>query len=373
MRVCHITTVHKQNDTRIFQKQCKTLANNSYSVYLVVQGVKDEIIEGVQIISLKKPKNRLDRMIFTAYSAYRRSKHINADIYHFHDPELIIVGLLLAFNKKRVIYDVHEDYPQTLLSSDRKHLPEFLKQFVSMLVRIVEATICHWFSACVTATPTITARFLQYNARTITINNYVMPHIFKRTTPYRERKHNIAYVGSISLARGIVQMIQANDAVNEQLNTQIQLIGEIPATLRNIIENTDGWKKTHEHGHLNQEHISKILDLCRIGLVVIHPEPRYMVAQPTKLYEYMSAGIPVIASDFPLWREIIERHQCGLLVDPLNPQAIADAITWLLEHPVEAEAMGQRGRRAVETEYNWAIEARKLLNLYDELAAQRRT
>jgi glycosyltransferase involved in cell wall biosynthesis len=80
----------------------------------------------------------------------------------------------------------------------------------------------------------------------------------------------------------------------------------------------------------------------------------------------MSAGTPVIASDFPEWREIIEECGCGLVVDPHDPNEIAEAINYLLTHPHEAEAMGRLGRKAVEEKFNWSSEERKLLALYRE-------
>jgi hypothetical protein len=131
-----------------------------------------------------------------------------------------------------------------------------------------------------------------------------------------------------------------------------------------------GWEKIRFLGWQSRNCIVSLLAEVRMGLVLFHPAPNHIDAQPNKLFEYMSAALPVIASDFPLWRRIIEGAGCGLLVDPLDPQAIANAIEYLLTHPSEAEAMGQRGREAVQKWYNWEPEAEKLVRFYDDLSAR---
>jgi len=109
------------------------------------------------------------------------------------------------------------------------------------------------------------------------------------------------------------------------------------------------------------------LGSVRVGLVLHHPIPNEIDAQPIKLYEYMSAGLPIIASNFPLLKQIIEDVGCGLTVDPLDIRAVAAAMRWMLENPADAEAMGQRGRQAVLRIYNWDVEAVKLINLYNKI------
>jgi len=108
----------------------------------------------------------------------------------------------------------------------------------------------------------------------------------------------------------------------------------------------------------------------RCGLVVMHDTPSHREALPVKLFEYMSAGLPVIASSIPKWQSIVEEHRCGLVVDPLDIDEIAAAIEWIFEHPEEAEAMGERGREAVEDQFQWSSQGEKLISFYDKILLQ---
>ena len=103
------------------------------------------------------------------------------------------------------------------------------------------------------------------------------------------------------------------------------------------------------------------------GMILFHPEPNHVDAQPNKMFEYMSAGMPVIASNFPLWREIMEGSECGICVDPLNSEEIAKAIQFIIKHPAKAEQMGKNGRRALVDRYNWEMEEKKLLGFYKKV------
>jgi glycosyltransferase involved in cell wall biosynthesis len=101
-----------------------------------------------------------------------------------------------------------------------------------------------------------------------------------------------------------------------------------------------------------------------LGLAVLEPIPNYLESYPTKVFEYMSLGIPPIVSDFPLYRRIVAKHRCGVLVDPLDAEAIARAIIRLKENPAEAAEMGARGRKAASEFYSWESEQAKLLRFY---------
>jgi glycosyltransferase involved in cell wall biosynthesis len=327
-------------------------------------------MDQVRIKSISRERTRFARMTRIPWHIYLESLKQDADIYHFHDPELIPVGLLLRAHGKDVIYDLHEDYPKDILG--KKYLPAWSRPKIAWLMRQVERASCIHFSALVTATPPIAERFRKTNSRTVVVHNYPCPNeVFPESSciSWETRKQAVAYVGGISGQRGIREMIAAIGSLPPSLAASLELAGPAPVHLHlEELYRFPGWERVHYHGLLDQPGIFRLLRNVRAGLVVLHPDPGYLESLPLKMFEYMAAGIPVIASDFPLWRRIIEGAGCGILVDPLDPSAIARAMEYVLKHATEAEAMGRRGRDAVQELYNWSTEAEKLLNLYHGLA-----
>lgn len=370
-RVCHLTSVHPFDDDRIFLKQCRSLAAAGYDTHLVAPGAPGGITGGVHLHDVPtSPTSRLLRMTATAWRVYRTACRINADIYHFHDPELIPIGLLLRARGKHVVYDIHEDVPRQILL--KSYLPQSTRRSIGWLVERLEYAAAHHFSGLVTATPAIGTRFQGMNPRSIVLNNYPLRNELIAPTPlaWEARAYAVAYVGSISEERGIEQMVATMAHIPEQLQVSLELAGSFSSPgVRERVVRLRGWARVRELGMLDRAGVAQVLGRVRAGLVILHPTPSYMVSQPIKLFEYMSAGIPVIASDFPLWRAFIQQSGCGLLVDPLDPRAIAGAIEFVLTHSSEAQAMGRRGRAAVEELYNWESEVPKLTHLYNHLLA----
>lgn len=370
IHVCHLTSVHPADDIRIFIKECRTLAKAGYNVSLIAPGTKCENKEGVRIVGISPSKGgRFFRMTVTVGRVFQAALKENAHVYHFHDPELIPVGLLLRILSKKVIYDVHEDYPLNIQS--RYWLPLWMRKPVSWLFELFENFSARYFSCIVSATPAIAKKFRSINENTVIIQNF--PRLdelstIKNEVTWEERLDTVIYIGGIDISLGIKEIVEAIELVQRKLNTQLILAGKFsPESLIKEIQNLPGWKNVEYRGFLSHKEVIKLLKKVKAGLAVLRPEPRYLVSYATKLFEYMSLEIPVIASDFPLWRKIVEGAGCGLLVDPLDPQAIAVAIVHILKHPEEAEKMGKRGRKAVEDMYNWSNEEKKLLWLYKNL------
>ena len=370
MHVVHLTSVHPPFDTRIFHRECRSLVQAGYAVTLVAPHELNEVVEGVRIEAISKADRRLRRMTTTVAQVYHKARQLDADLYHFHDPELIPVGLLLRARGKRVIYDVHEDVPRSLFAPSRDYLPSNVKRPLSWLIERFENLAVRGFSGLVTATPAIGERFHTLNPYTKVINNFpILDELISSDgVSWDKRSSSAAYVGTIAFERGIRQMVEAMAYLPDDLQARLKLAGNFsPPQERDVVARLRGWRFVDELGFVDRREVARILSEVRVGLVLFHPEPNHIQAQPNKLFEYMSAGVPVIASNFPLWQNIIEKAGCGLLVDPLDAKAVALAIKYLLTNPSEAEAMGQRGKRAVEKYYNWQSEAEKLLNFYKEI------
>ncbi len=360
--ICHITTVHQRYDVRIFQKECKTLYEKGNEICLIVtDGKSYEEKEGIKIYDLGKPKNRIDRIFNFSKKVYQKAISLNCKIYHFHDPELISIALKLKKKGKKIIYDVHEDVPRQILS--KSYLPKFIRKILSILFEIYENYIAKKFDYIITSTPFIKDRFLKINHKTIDVQN--MPIL----SEFTNIKHNwatkekaLCYIGGITKIRGIEEIIVA---VKHLPEIMLYLAGPLENDeLKKIINNNNQIKYL---GFLNRNEIKTILNKCICGLILFLPEENHIKSQPNKLFEYMSSGLPVIASNFPLWKEIVESNNCGICVDPLKPDEISKAIEYLINNIDIARKMGENGRKAVIEKYNWEIEKIKLLQIYNKI------
>lgn len=364
-----LTTVHPRGDIRIAVKQCATLAA-SYpkAVELVVaDGLGNDQADGIDITDLgRTSSSRLIRPFQGFWRAVGLLFRRRPKVLHFHDPELIPVGFVAKLLGVRVVYDVHEDVPGQI--SGRLSMAKPLRMFLATGAQAAEWLASRTFDAILCATPHIARRFPP--RKTAVVQNFpiVAELAAASSVRYADRPRRFVYIGVFTRLRGAAEMLTAVRRPELELNTELKIAGSChPESLWTELEASTNSAAAEFLGWMGRGQVAELLATARAGLVLFHPVPNHVNSQPNKLFEYMSAGLPIIASDFPLWRELVDGLECGLLVDPQDPRAIAEAMRWILDHPDEAEAMGQRGRQAIESYLNWEHEGRSLLSVYQRI------
>lgn len=365
MRIAHLTTVHGPGDIRIFHKQCRSLSEAGHDILLVVPHTQDETIDGVRLRALKEPGSRMDRAIRTARQLIGILLEERPDVCHFHDPELVPTGLLLKAAGFNVVYDVHEDSAEKL--RERGWLPGVLRPILPPLFRGLERVAAHLFDANVCATPDLASRFPGRN--TITVRNFPRAELIEQSRPvesYRPENRILIYTGGWTPHRGVEQIVAALEFV-ETPQVRLVVIGKRHDEVYQRARRMPGFPLVDYRGEVPHDHAVKLLQRSAVGLVCNQPRHGYDRALPNKLFEYMATGLPVVASHFDRWREIVEETGAGLTVDPEDPRDIAVAVDHLLRDSDLRRRMGEHGRTAVESCYNWQREESKLIGLYEGL------
>lgn len=371
--VLHVSSVHYPFDTRIFVKECASLSNAGYEVHLIAQHEKDEEVNGIQVHALPLEAAKSDRLTSIIPALISKVSEFPAgSIVHFHDPELIPVGWLFRLKGYKVVYDIHEHYPADMLTKD--WLPGWAQFLFSKLMYLLEWSADRFFNGIVTVVPPVSKRFR--HATHVEISNYPLldeRYYNEEGRDHEERQSAAIYIGDMTYRRGIIEMVQAMEILNTDSEGKdpVPLIlgGRFsPPEIEEPVKAMEGWEYCDFIGWQTMEDIWKRLHSVSVGLVTLQPVPSHLLLLPVKMFEYMAAGLPVIASDFPMFREIIEKEKCGLLVDPEKPEEIAQAIRWVLDHPEEAAEMGARGKKAVLEKYTWSVEEKELLAFYEALS-----
>jgi glycosyltransferase involved in cell wall biosynthesis len=365
-KVCILTSVHMPFDGRVFHKEARSLVKAGYEVVLIARHDKEEVVAGVHVVPLPSPKSRLQRMTRVLWRLYRLAVRENADVYHFHDPELMTVGLLLKLRGRKVIWDVHEHYPNSIL--DKYYLARPLRRVISKSFDLFERAVVRFFDYVVYTTPFVGARYQKMKVRSGRIENY--PIIELSESFAKDPQEKIVYLGGMSRMRGLLEVLDAFAVVAKKYpRWELCLVGSYsPASFEKEMKDRVSalglganvkfipWVPYEEKERLSSQ--------AAMGVITYLPYSNNTSCLPNKLFDYMLVGLPVIASNFPLYREVVEPSHCGLIVDPSRPEEIARAMEYLIEHPQEARQMGENGRRAVREQYNWEKEGEKLLQIY---------
>lgn len=362
MKICHITAVHPRHDVRIFWKECVSLAESGNEVYLIVNDeFDDEIISGVNIKSIKgSSKSRIARIICRKDKSriYKKAQGLKADVYHFHDPELLGIGIKLKRSGFRVVYDSHEDVPRQILF--KEWIPAFIRQTVSKIFELFENQCVRAFDAIIVPTPTLKERFSKLNHSVWEVCNFPSTIEIKNSGASYSNKNPGCYIGDLTFTRGIREIAEAT----HRAGLKLILCGTFHSKGLK-----DELLEKYDHisylGFLSRPEVLKVLSESSIGFVTLHNTLSYSVAYPIKIFEYMAVGIPVISSNFPLYRKIVEENRCGICVDPLDIDAISDSIKKIVDDKDYADELRINGCNAIRNKYNWEKQVEVLNRCYN--------
>ena len=367
-----LTTVHDPHDTRIYHKESRTLADAGYDVSILAHHPRDESANGIDIVSIGTADSRAERWKHL-YRMYRTAAARDSDVYHFHDPELLPVGVWLSRTTDAgVVYDVHEDYENAIRHRD--WIPDAVTPTLGRIVPAGQSVCAKRFDAVVTATEWIAEGFEERGHTNVTpVRNFPITEEITMGDPPEQPgwEHTLVYVGSVSETRGIYRMLELTSELRSRgLDVGLWVLGRFAnvATAkraRSYIRDNDLNNAVRLFGRVEYVDIFSYLAFADIGLALVDAD-RYEYVIPTKVFEYMYAKLPTIATETLGPRKYLP-DDAGLLVDETNIKKQVELIKGLLENPKKRGEMGQAGREHVEGEYSWKSESKKVLDVYSKV------
>ncbi len=365
-KICHISSVHNALDPRIFFKECSSLARK-YQVSYIARHNKEESINNVRIIPFPALKPRFFRVIFSPAVMFFYARRERAAVYHFHDPELLIIAPVLKFFLGcKTIYDVHEDYYTSIRG--KRYLCPCLSKIISSIYRKIE----RFFARTIFDEVIIAEKYYrEFIPNSVEILNYPLKRDYPEKSCSRETERiRLLYTGNVSISRGA--LICAN-ITNFVKNCEVTFVGKCKKNVAEEIYNTANAQENIKITGIDKFIRADLIDKFykkggyHAGLAIFPYSDHYFKKELTKFFEYMGAGLPIIASDFPVWKKLIEDNECGVCVDPGDAGQIENAVKYIFGHPEAAERMGENGKRAIDKKYRWEKEERKLFELYENL------
>lgn len=356
-KVCHVTSVHKWNDIRIYRKECISLVNFGYDVNLLVlnSSFKGES-NGVNVHSVQLNYSSTFSRIFKASAIlHKKAVEIDADVYHIHDPELLPLGKRLTKAGKRVIFDAHEDTGSDILKKEL--IPRPFRKIASLIYNSYEKSLVKSFFGVISVTEKLTARFGHKHAETI--KNYPILDSFQPEVPYHRRDNIIVYVGGLMKIRGISECIKAMKHLNDYT---LVLAGPFDSEIyQKECESLEEWDKKVEYlGTIELEKVYRLLERAKLGLTMLYPTKGHLNSLPIKTFEYLAAGTPVLMTEIPYWREVFKEQ--GNYTSSFESKDLAKAMLRAIEESNEEQ--NQKNREVVLEKFNWVGEAQKLDNFY---------
>ena len=369
IKVCHLISGYYRNDPRIFQRQCKSLVNGGFEVCILTNdGQPNEVIEGIKVYATDKYwKNRIKVLLFSKSQFLKKAIEVNADIYQLHSPELLSLGLTLKKLGKIVIYDSHEDLPSHIL--EKEWIPLIFRKPISIFINFYMNRVLKSYNEIISPHHHVVEKLELINANTTLITNFakVGSLINYDLSHYLNRENSICYSGTVYLSSNQEFILEAISNIN---NLKYQIVGFIDENYKEQLSERKGFEKLQFLGRIPWEELNDFYSKSLIGMVIMDYKLNLGYKRGTyavnKIFEYMEAGLPIICTDYDLWKEIIDKYDCGICVEPNNAKQIEEAIQFLISNKEKAYQMGQNGRKAVLLEYNWSTQEKEYLRIFNK-------
>lgn len=374
MKICHITSMHAWDNVRIFHRACIGLLVKGFEIHLIATSPENtQSDSGVQFHWLKKRKG-IKRRIFSSREAYKLALKINADLFHFHDPDLLPWMLLLTLRKRKIIYDIHENYNERILTLK---VPNWIKIFISKLWVSFERFCISKFAGIITTTQSMQDIFSNINVLKIIVSNSVyMSALHDINFRVEKIPFSVYSSGSHSDKRNCMQTILALPLILKKFpKTKLIFAGTFcPENYKDILmcKAKELGVDTHLEiqGMLSYRNNFNRTTKMEIGCVFYEDNVNNRVTIPNRLFEYMYAGVAVIGESFPEVRNVIEQADCGIIVNSSDPESIANAIIELFADIPKLRKMQLNARNRIKTTYAFEHDLESMVSLYNKIITE---
>lgn len=382
IHTCMLTGTHSPFDARIFHKESKSLRKFGYEVTLVAPS--EEIIEecdrdGIHLVPLPAYTSKGVRAV-NVFRLIWKGFRIRAEVLHTHELDALFAGLIIKlFTGRRLIYDAHEHHASMIAENPK--IPKRVKPLVESVIGAMEEVACRFVDEVITVNRTLQKRYRRIGKQAVVLYNCPVLSLFdncfeKRATGVYSERPVVVYQGGISRTKGLDKFLHALTKVKEKFpNVKFVVVGKLlggeapKKWMEHYVKTFDLTENFEITSWVPHEEVAKYMDSAKVGVILFQPTHyNNLIGLPNKLFEYMACRKPVVASNFSEIRKVVAASKCGLLIDPTDPSAIAEAIIYLLEHPEEAVEMGRNGRKAVEEHYNWEKMEGRLRGVYEAVS-----
>lgn len=375
MKICFVSSMHPPDDKRVFYKEALSLTEAGFDVAHICPGTPNEagVREGVTTITYARPKGLADR-VKQLFQLYKLAKRQKADAYHCNEVDSWGVGVVLRiFSGAKCVFDVHEHYPSTFAEG---RFPKPVRPLVSGFVRAVFLILTPFTNKLVLAKRTVSDDFLFCDGKKVLVQNFSPATMIKfsgeRVARAPGAPLTMVHLGLFNVRRGWPQTLEAMAKCGD--NVRLQVIGTInDGSREDFLARATELRladRVELHDWLPFEEAFTMLCKADIGLIAFQPYVQnFIFALPHKMFDYMAAGMAVLipkqAVDIA---PIVGETNCGLLIDPSDPDDMAAKIESLNSDPGLSFELGQNGQNAVREKLNWETESAKLINMYKEMS-----